>query len=80
MLLSARVPYKAWENSRWLLLAGTQLTLLISSSLRKEVYCSCREFIFRYRLIDINALQYFSIPLLGVSGLAGAGGIFPLLE
>lgn len=40
--------------------------------------CSCREFVFCFRLIDIHVLQYFSIPLLRVSGLAGAGGIFPL--
>lgn len=74
MLLSALVPCKAWASSRWLLLAGMQLTLLISSSLRKEVHCSCREYIFCFRLIDIHVLQYFSIPLLRVSGLAGAGG------
>lgn len=31
---------------------------------------------FCIRLIDIHVLQYFSVALLTVSGLAGAGGIF----
>lgn len=66
MLPSAPAPC----SPRWLLQAGTQLTLLISSSLRKEVHCSCREFIF---LLQVDWYSCTSIFQHGSAKSAGSG-------